>query len=533
MYPQSQAQKQAILPLLSSILIVVIIVGIVFRFVALDQKAYWFDEVYTNLRAGGWTSAGVDQALFQNQIIPAAQLQQYQGLKPESTAADTIYSLAVEDPQHPPLYFLLARGWMGWFGSSITASRSLPALLSLLSLPLMYGLAKELFNSARAALLATALISISPLDISYAQTARQYSLLTVFILASSYALLKVTRSQNWQFWGFYVISSVLGLYTHPFFGFTLVAHGAYIGLIQFNLPYNRNQRFPHLFVQFLIASLFIIVLYTPWMMTVATHLNRALVTTSWTTASMGLIDSVKFWILSFSAILIDTNLDFNQFQNYLIRLPIILLIIIALYQVSSQTSSSTRLFILTLIFIPFLILLLPDILVGGRRSTVTRYLIPCFPGIQLAISYCLSTRIHSRRISLIHGSKTWQFLLIALLTSSIISGTVSRFSETWWSQGVSYWNHEVADYINQEKSPLVVTDKGGNGLNKGNLISLSYLLNQDVELLLMNQSPNFYLLPINSSVFVYDPSENLMQAIAPKYLKLESVYQSSQLWRSK
>jgi uncharacterized membrane protein len=549
MYAQSKRLRQTLPPLLKFILIFVIIMGVIFRFVALDHKVYWFDEVYTSFRAGGWTSAAIDQALFQNQIIPARQLQQYQGLKPDSTVADTIHSLAVEDPQHPPLYFLMARQWMKWFGSSITASRSLPALLSLLSLPLMYLLAQELFNSSLTAFLATTLIAISPLDILFAQTARQYSLLTVFILASSYALLKVVRSQNGLFWGLYIVSSVLGLYTHIFFGLTLAAHGAYILLLQLNSVPDKKQYSrsvpsgvsspvalvisPHLLLQFIITFMIIIGCYIPWILTAFNQLNRAVSTTSWTKVSIDFIDMVKFWILNFSAILVDTNLDINDWQNYVIRLPVIILIILALYYISTQTSASTRLFILTSILIPFLILLLPDILLGGRRSTVARYLIPCFPGIQLAISDWFSTRINSRRFSVINGSKTWHVILMALLVSSIISCTVSAFSETWWSKGVSYWNGEVAQQINQEKSPLVVTDKGDNGLNKGNLISLSYLLNPDVELLLMDRPPNFNLLPINSPVFVYAPSEQLRQAIPSRYGQLEPVAESQQLWRLK
>jgi uncharacterized membrane protein len=541
MYAQSKRFKETLSPLLKFILIFVIIMGVIFRFIALDQKVYWFDEVYTNLRVGGWTSAGVDEALFQNQIIPASQLQQYQGLKPDSTITETINSLAIEDPQHPPLYFLMARQWMQWFGSSITASRSLPALLSLLSLPLMYLLAQELFNSSLTGLLATAFISISPLDILFAQTARQYSLLTIFILASSYALLKVVRSQNGLFWGLYIISSVLGLYTHIFFGLTLAAQGAYVLLLQLNSAPHQKQRFhsvssgvsPHLLIQFIITLMIVIGCYSPWIITAFTHLNRAVSTTSWTKAPMSFVEMVKFWILNFSAILIDTNLDINDWLNYLIRLPAILIIILALYHVSSKTSNSTRLFILTSIFIPFLILLLPDILVGGRRSTVARYLIPCFPGIQLAVSYGFSTYINSRRFSVINGSKTWQVLLVAFLVSSIISCTVSAFSETWWSKGVSYWNGEVTQQINTEKSPLVVTDKGDYGLNKGNLISLSYKLNSDVELLLMDQPPNFYLLPINSTTFVYAPSKKLQQAIPRQYGQLKPVAESKQLWQLK
>lgn len=82
--------------------LILLVLGIGFRFVNLGQKVYWHDEVYTSLRAAGWTRLEIDQEIFQNQIIPAPQLQKFQQLKPGSTATDTLHSLVVEDPQHPP-----------------------------------------------------------------------------------------------------------------------------------------------------------------------------------------------------------------------------------------------------------------------------------------------------------------------------------------------------------------------------------------------------------------------------------------------
>ncbi|MEO6863321.1 MAG: glycosyl transferase family 39, partial [Microcoleus sp.] len=107
---------------LTSLLAIGILLGIGFRFFEIDRKLYWHDEVYTSIRAAGFTRQQIDDELFQNRIVPAPELQKYQRIKPGSTAADTIRSLALEDPQHPPLYFLMARLWMQQFGSSVAAS---------------------------------------------------------------------------------------------------------------------------------------------------------------------------------------------------------------------------------------------------------------------------------------------------------------------------------------------------------------------------------------------------------------------------
>ncbi len=285
-------------------LLVVLILGIALRFLNLDYKVYWFDEVYSTTRAAGFAIQEIDQAIFRNQIIAASQLQTYQRPKPDSTAIDTVNVLIAEDAKHPPLYFILAHFWMRGVGSSITASRTLPALLSLLSLPLMYSLAWELFASRQAAYLATGLLALSPFDILFAQTVRQYSLLTVTIIGSSFLLLQALRLKTWRTWILYGLACAVGLYTHLFFGLTLIAHGVSV------FCYGVFSRRPWLTLKYLSAIAITSLLYSPWLGIMATHNQRALSSTDWTRTAVGFLYLVKFWILSFTSLFFD--LDFGD-----------------------------------------------------------------------------------------------------------------------------------------------------------------------------------------------------------------------------
>ncbi|MEO8893130.1 MAG: hypothetical protein ABI417_16695, partial [Coleofasciculaceae cyanobacterium] len=129
------------------LIIALLVLGLFFRLGNLDRKVYWFDETYTSLRTAGFTEAELVQNLSNAGIIDRETLQTYQRPSSEKTVIDTLKSLALEDPQHPPFYYLLARFWMQIFGSSVTAMRSLPALISLLAFPSMYWLCLELFES--------------------------------------------------------------------------------------------------------------------------------------------------------------------------------------------------------------------------------------------------------------------------------------------------------------------------------------------------------------------------------------------------
>lgn len=515
---------------LINLLAIGILLGIGFRFFELDRKLYWHDEAYTSIRAAGFTRQQIDDELFQNRIIPAPELQKYQQIKPGSTEADTIRSLALEDPQHPPLYFLMARWWMEQFGSSLIASRSLPALLSLLSLPLMYALAQELFASNLTALLATALLALSPFDILFAQTARQYSLLTVVVIGSSWLLLRSLRLGGWQNWVSYSLVSALGFYTHPFFSLTVVGHGAFI--ISYWLFVKKRAVEGHVTnSQFFLAVIGSLILYIPWIYVLGTNLERASATTDWTRVSPGLLYLVKLWTLSFTALFFDLDFGFDNIWTYVLRLPFLLLIAAAIYQVCRWTRSSTWLFILTSIFVPFLILALPDLILGGKRSAVSRYLISCFPGVQLAVAYLLASSLKTQQ-------RFWQVILALVFTASIASCTVSAFSDTWWSKDLSYFNAEVAKNINKEvianrsiKDTIVISDRGNDFTNMGDLLSLSYLLDKDVRLMLLSQSPDMELLTKYSAPLVFRPSEKLRSVLKRNQRRLEPVLAYAKLFR--
>ena len=515
---------------LINLLAIGILLGIGFRFFEIDRKLYWHDEAYTSIRAAGFTRHEIDDELFQNRIVPAPELQKYQRIKPGSTAADTIHSLALEDPQHPPLYFLMARLWMQEFGSSLTASRSLPALLSLLSLPLMYALAQELFASNLVALVATTLLALSPFDILFAQTARQYSLLTATVIGSSWLLLRALRLRGWQNWAYYSLAIAIGCYTHPFFGLTLIGHGVFI--IAYWLFVKQRKLRGHLTnSQFFLAVTAALILYIPWIYVLATNLQRASATTDWTRVSPGWLYLVQLWTLSFTALFFDLDFGFNNIWTYLLRLPFLLLIAAAIYQICRQTSSSTKLFIVTSIFVPFLILALPDIILGGKRSAVSRYLISCFPGVQLAVAYLLASNVKTQQ-------RFWQVTLAGVLTASIASCTVSAFSDTWWSKDLSYFNAEVVRNINKEaianrsiKDTIVISDRGNDFTNMGDLLSLSYLLDKDVRLMLLSQSPDLEMLNKYSAPLVFRPSEKLRSALKLNQRRLEPVLEYAKLFR--
>ena len=79
--------------------------------------------------------------------------------------------------QHPPLYYMLLRAWLG-LGDGTGTVRALSALFSTLTIPTIFLLGRRLAG-LRAGLLAALLLAVSPLHVHFAQEARMYALLAL------------------------------------------------------------------------------------------------------------------------------------------------------------------------------------------------------------------------------------------------------------------------------------------------------------------------------------------------------------------
>src|SRR5271166_5141917 len=114
------------LPILTLAIAAAIILGVFFRFFALDKKAYWFDETFTSLRISGSTDREVvEKYRGRTDIVRAGELRKFQSPRSDRTVIDTVKGLAIEEPQNPPLYFVAAKLWADMAGSSVYSMRLL------------------------------------------------------------------------------------------------------------------------------------------------------------------------------------------------------------------------------------------------------------------------------------------------------------------------------------------------------------------------------------------------------------------------
>jgi uncharacterized membrane protein len=485
--------------------------GVWFRLVHLDLKPYWHDEVFTLLRVSGYRAAEAVPHLFNGQVIGVDELLHYQRPAAETGALGTIWGLATEEPQHPPLYYLTARFWAEQFGSSIAVTRALPALLSLLGFPALYWLCLELFSSPAVGLLAVGFYSVSPIYIRYAQEARQYSLWIVLIMLSSAALLRAMRQSSRLNWCLYGLTVITSLYCHFLSIAVILAHGVYVLISERGL----SRRF----AAYALAAGVGVLTFIPWLWIVWSNQSAMKATTGWMKDALSLPIMLEVWGISLSRAFVAWHLRYNPQLVYL-AIPIFVLVLYAIYFLCRHTAQRSWLLVVILISTMIAALVIPDVLLGGRRSSIERYFLPSYLGIHLTVAFLLAAKLFGLPGAESSTRSTnqwrWRALTVCLFSISILTCAVSAKAETWW--GWSEFDAKIPAIVNQAERPLIVSD-----MAIGNVMPLAHRLRADAGYLL-TYDPATLQIPTDRPIFAYNPSEPLLAQIQ-KYGSLQEVYQ--------
>lgn len=506
-----------------------LVLGVFFRFYHLDYKVYWLDETYTSLRVSGYTREEFVEQVVTGNVVGVETLQHYQYPTVEKDLTDTLKSIAVEDPHNAPLYFVLARIWLQGFGNSITVIRSLSAVISLLAFPCLWWLCRELFQSSLPGWIAIALFATTPLHLLYAQEARYYSLWTVLTLLSSAVLLWAIRQQSRLSWATYGLTVALGLYTHLLFSTVAIAHGVYIAITELAItelatpelaetittptqPKLRKRQSGKIILSYLLATGAAVLAFIPWLIMIKPGFEKVGNDSDFSTEAHSLAELLDRWFLNL-------NRAFLGEELYSANFILVLLVVFALYFLCRKAPTRTWLFILLLAGVPFLIFAFPDVVLGGGRSLRIRYLIPSYIAIQIALAYLFASQAVWTST---WQTKLWRMGLITFMVSSIVGCTVISQAQIWWNKGVGRCGYyvPVTDLINQTTNPLVIGSR-----DPMEILGLSDRLDPDVKLQLVREPQQLKISEGFDSVFLISPSQPLRRSLKQQNYRLKLVYE--------
>lgn len=213
-------------------LLLIMLVGLILRLIDITTESYWFDEVYS-----------IALAKFSFREIAVY------------TGKDV----------HPPFYYMMLHIWLNLFGNSELAARSLSAVFSLATIPVLYAIAVRVFYK-NVAYVAALIFAFSRINIFYSQECRMYTLLTFLACLSFLLLIKIIQNKGSKkndniFLALYVIANTAMIYTHNFGFMILISQVLYILIILLKSKSFKTAKILPLGISYFI----LFVLYLPWL----------------------------------------------------------------------------------------------------------------------------------------------------------------------------------------------------------------------------------------------------------------------------
>jgi uncharacterized membrane protein len=487
------------------------------RFVRLEQKLYWVDEVATSEHLTPDIAGQIESGLASGDIKNIKQIASLMEFSKPTTLGGTVADLVASDPHHTPPYYLLLNLWSRLFGLEPGKLRLLSAVFSLAAIPALYWFALELFQSHLIAAISVWLYALSPFELIYAQQAREYSMWILLMLLSSASLICAARRPRVTSWLLYFLFTCTMLWTHLLSIWIVIAHSAFMAI-----QFRGSKKTLISFGSVVAVSL---LLLTPWLIMIQTRpaeLN-----------DFGGIDQqvapslyVETFLLNISRTVLDVDLPSYEHLPYFqwrLIVPIaatVLLIGGCVWLFMSRATSELRTLLCLLGICTVLPLLLADVVAGGRRALLPRYDSPALISLDLIMAFSIVDALSAqKKLNLWAGRAA-----IALI---LCCGSYSQWQflskTTWWTTRPPDLAKSAVFLAGNPNVPLGVDL---SSLHTGQVISLAYFLHERPIIAIRDQSVPMY----SGEALVYRPSEDLIRNIQESHRFLTR-QETGYLWR--
>jgi uncharacterized membrane protein len=379
----------------NKILLAIVILGAILRLYKLDYQSLWIDEIFSMKVADPKNDFGF------------------------------IYDFLKNHDPHPPLYYFSIHTFFLLFGYSTYVLKLFSAIIGILGIVSIYFLGKE-FSSKKVGLIAAFLTSINYFAIYYSQEGRMYSLLFFSSCIALFTLSKFIKQPSYKTMLFFVLGSLLLIYSQFFGVFELVS--LYLAILFFIIK-DRNIK---LLKYSFLSGLLTIVLYIPSIIIVLSNPKR---------------DSIWIQSPTFQTfeLMFKEFFGFKSMLNNLIFLLIGISILSYVYKIIKKekdqkiTLSTSFVIILLGIIVTIILSLLYSYY--SLPIVVSRYFISILPLILLLFSMLLYKVNY----------KYFQYLFLLLFCFFSIENLIyekkfyERFYKTQFRDGIEYMVHKRPD----------------------------------------------------------------------------------------
>lgn len=364
-------------------------------------------------------------------VMPAGEFRKHFDARPPLNLGNLLQEIRANHIPNGPIYLTLARLWAERFGNNMPSLRTLSAILGVMTLPLVFWLCMELFGKPSIAWAVTTLFAVSPIQVEYANEARSYTLM-VFVMVLGTALLSRACSSDKKLnWIIYALSQVLCFYIH-------ISTIAVTGLHGLAVLIGARNRFK----SFLLSMLIVVaggVLLLLYLGPYASQ-HRDILVNAWWSRSLTFDVLLEKWRTVLALGFSDLNSMTSQAWTRYLREGILAGIALSFVFCARRFSGLTRALVL-IVPIGYLAFLWSlDLVLGGLRASVPRYLFPCFLWTQVAVGAMLASGLDAKKMYVRVGAVT---LFFCLCFVALVSDFRFATANVWWTK----WRFQEAEEL--------------------------------------------------------------------------------------
>jgi uncharacterized membrane protein len=419
---------------LTALLALAIVFGVALRLGSIAARPWRADELATLVVLAGCSDVDL-QRMADGRPHAAAELLACQRASDARGTVDLARAVLDEGPQNLPFYFVVARAATRALGWEWTP-RLVSAIASTLALAAAAALGQALFGSWLAGAIVAALAAVSPLQVRFGLDARDYALWSLGTVLSSWLLLRAYAANRRRDWLVYGLAQALALQAN------LLATPSALALLcwgaVFALPPRLGPGSPlRRHVAVLAAALATLV---PWALAVLLHHGAVRRTLGWTALPMPLPDLARRWLGNLTEGFLRTGADgglvgdggdaVSAALRLGLAIAVVLLVAGAMITVLRTRQARVWSFPLFLGGALFVAFALADVVLGGRRSMMARYVLPSWWAAELLVAGAMVVwldRARSPRVS-----RAASATLVVVLALGAWSSFRAAAQPAWW-----------------------------------------------------------------------------------------------------
>lgn len=484
------------------LLLLLICIGASLRFINLADKEFWHDESFTALVLSGRTTTELKDEI-SAKPCQFSDLTKYRTLTDRSDAASLIKVIGEDEPGHAPLFYFMLQAFCSAMGTTVFTMRLACAIISLMSLPIIYWLALETYRSKFTATIATALASLSPILIYYAQEARDYSLGIFFMTLSSALLLYALRTSRRVAWIAYALCLTVGLYSWLFITIVIAGHILFVAITQ--------KRSKEILLPFSLSVASSGLLFLPWLAFLSMHTANFKKAYDWIQPALFPGELLTVWLA----------IPYKAFALFGFKTPKLAtpLLVVTLLEfcsiaVAAIPFKNPKYLHLSIIIVWLLVFAGQDLLTGGARSAVFRYQTVIIVSILFLLPSLFETLWKRNRI--VKAATSIAMMLV--FGVELLSDHYMLNCKIWPDKAIKMrFTLPIAEHLNKEPPAGAYLVAEEQSINPTELIDLSYLTNPDCPLVFRSETKPQQIPNDAQILYLWNPSQQLETELKAQY----------------